>query len=421
MIKLTPLRAALAAGLGVAMLFSSPVQAQGACGVERDVKPDVLDEATYKRMNKAYELVGEEQYGEAMEIFLQLRGRAKNDYLKAILAQAVAQVNWAQENYDAALSEFEQAVELDSLPDQTHYALMYQIAQLYYSKDRYDDALDRLDLWFCKVPEEKHTAAAYVLQASIHAQKEDWLNVIKSIDTAIAMDADPKENWYQLKLAAHYQEEQFPKAAETLEIMITKWPEKKTYWTQLSNTYYKLENDAKALSVMALAYRKGLLDKQEDLLYLANLYASRDVPFKAADVMQKGLDAGTVKNEERYWTMTGDNWYAAEEYEEALGAFENAGKVADEGKIDLRRAYILIDMERWEEATAALQAAIDKGGMKERETGDAYLMLGMSEFNRGNYDSASTAWGRASRYPDARSQAEQWMTHMRDERARQGP
>ena len=158
------------------------------------------------------------------------------------------------------------------------------------------------------------------------------------------------------------------------------------------------------------------------MLYLSNLYSMKDVPYKAAQIMQEGLDSGLIKNEEKFWTATGDNWYAAEEYDEALAAFENAGKVADAGKIDLRRGYILIDMERWDDAADALSAAIDKGGLPEKQVGEAYLMLGMAEFNRGNYDRASTAWGRASRYDDAKNQAQQWMTHMRDERARKaGP
>lgn len=421
---LKPLCLLITGGLATsAMLFSNPVFAQAdQCGVERDVKQGLLDEPTWKRLNTAYEAVGEEDYDEAMRIMMQLRERARDEYLKAIVAQGVAQVHWANEEYDAALKEFELAVELDSLPDKTHYQLMYQIAQLYYGKERYDEALDKLALWFCKVPAEQHKATAYVLQGSIHANKEDWPNVIKSIDTAIAMEPEPKENWFALKLAAHYQLEQFPQAAETLEVMITKWPNKKSYWTQLSNTYYRLEQDDKALAVIALAHRKGLLDKQEDLLYLANLYSMKDVPYKAAKVLQEGLDAGVIKNEETYWTATGDNWYAAEEYDEALVAFENAGKVADAGKIDLRRGYILIDMERWDEASEALNAALEKGGLPDKQAGEAYLMLGMSEFNRGNYDRASTAWGRAGRYEGAKAQAQQWMTHMRDERARQaGP
>lgn len=417
----TPSRLIALGLLAAGMSLSSHVFAQAdACGEERDVKTGLLDEPTWKRMNQAYEFVGEEQYDEAMDIMMQLRNRnSKDEYLQAVLAQAIAQVYWAKGDFDSALKEFEQAVDLNTLPDRQHYSLMYQIAQLYYSQERYDEALERLALWFCKVPEDQHQATAYVLQASIHAQKEDWREVIKSIDIAIAMEQEkPVENWYSLKLASHFQLEQFREAAGTLETMITLWPDKRDYWIQLSNVWYTLEEQDKALSVMALAYRKGMLESKEDYIYLANLYAIKDVPFKAAKVMQEGLDAGIIENEEKYWTNTGDSWYAAEEYEEALLAFENAGKVADEGKIDLRRGYILIDMERWDEAAAALRAAIDKGGLPEKQVGEAYLMLGMSEFNRGNYDQASTAWGRASNYPNAKSQADQWRIHMRDERAR---
>ncbi len=59
-------------------------------------------------------------------------------------------------------------------------------------------------------------------------------------------------------------------------------------------------------------------------------------------------------------------------------------------------------MERWDEAAIAITAALDKGGFSERKTGDAYVLQGMSEFNLGNYNKASTAWGRASKYPKAR-------------------
>jgi tetratricopeptide (TPR) repeat protein len=394
----------------------------GACGEEREIDQGLLDEATWKRMNEAFEMVGEEQYDDAMERLVYLRNRAKDDYLKAVVAQGIAQVHWAQGNYDEALDEFELAVELNALPNQTHYSLMYQIAQLYYSNERYDEALDRLELWFCKVPVADHQASAYVLQASIYAQKEDWAQVISSINKALAMAEKPEENWYQLKLAAHYELEQFNEAVETLEIMVTLWPNKKNYWSQLSNTYYKLENDQKALSTIALAYRKGLLDKEQDLVYLSNLYSLQDVPFKSAAVMQEGLESGVIPAEERYWTATGDNWYAAEEYENALVAYEKAGQISDVGKIDLRRAYILIDQERWNEATVALRAALDKGGVSDRQTGEAYLMLGMSEFNQENYDAATAAWAQAARYKETRGQSQQWMTLMQEERSRKaGP
>jgi len=389
-----------------------------ACGEKRNITAGALDEATWKRLNAVYEDVSEELYDVAYEKLQKMNARAHDDYEQAVLAQALAQVQWARSNYDDALGYFEKAVRLDALPDLAHFSLMYQIAQLYYMKERYDEALDRLDLWMCKVPKEKITAAAYYLKAVIYASKEDWKNVIPAIDQSIAMADEPKESWYQLKLAAHFETEQFPKAGQTLEAMIQYWPEKKSYWVQLSQVYYKLKMEDEALSVLALAYRRNMLDKQTDILYLSNLYSNSNVPFKAAAVLQKGIEDGIVESTKRYWTIIADAWYAAEEMENALSAYEKAGKASDDGEIDLRRAYILVDMERWEEASIAVNAALNKGGFNERKMGDAYVIQGMSEYNLGNYSKARTAWGRASKYPKAKSSARQWMNHMREERAR---
>jgi len=395
------------------------VQAQASqCGVKRNKTSGALDEATWKRLNDVFEDVGEELYDSAYEKLQKMIPRAGSDYEKAVLAQALAQVEWARSNFDAALVNFEKAVEFDALPDLAHFSLMYQIAQLYYLNDRYDEALDKLALWMCKVPKEKIIPPAYVLKASLYAQKEDWKNVIPAIEQAISMSDEPKESWYQLKLSAHFELEQFPKVAQTLEILIQNWPDKKTYWIQLSQIYYKLKMDDEALSVLALAYRRDMLDKQADILYLSNLYSNNEVPFKAAEVLQSGLESGIVESSKRHWTMVADAWYAAEEMDKALVAYERAGQASADGEIDLRRAYILVDMERWSEAAVAVQSALEKGGFSDRKLGDAYVLQGMSEFNLGNYEKASTAWGRATRYPGAQKAAEQWMNHMREERAR---
>jgi len=295
---------------------------------------------------------------------------------------------------------------------------MYQIAQLYYMNQRYSEALARLDLWMCKAPKEKITAAAWILKASIYAQQKDWKNVVPAVVTAISLSTQPKEAWYQLKLSAHFELEQFPKAAQTLAAMIQFWPDKKDYWTQLSQIYYKLKKDDQALAVMALAYRRKMLNKQADVMYLSSLYSNSDVPFKAAQVLQQGLEDGVVKPTKAHWTMVADAWYAAEEADKALAAYEQAGRASTDGEIDLRRAYILVDMERWGEASAAVSAALDKGGFNDRKMGDAYVLLGMSEFNLGHYDKASSAWGRATHYPQSKKSARQWMNLMREERAR---
>jgi tetratricopeptide (TPR) repeat protein len=409
---------ALGAGLLVAAVPAALAQAS-ACGKDRKVGANALDESTYRQLNAVYEDVGEERYGAAFDQLQKMLARAGRDtYLQAILHQALAQVEWSRENYDSALGHFEKAVALDTLPDQAHFALMYQIAQLYFMKERYREALDRLDLWFCTAPKEKITSTAYVLKASIYVSIPDYAQALQAIETAISMEPAPKESWYQLKLAAHYELEQHPQAAQTLETMVSFWPDKKLYWSQLAQTYFKLQQEDKALSVTALAYRKKLLDKQADLLFLSSLYSNSDVPYKAAEVLQTGVEDGIVEPSERHWTIIAENWYAAEEMEKSLAAYEQAGRAARDGDIDLRRGYILVDLERWQAAKDALDAALAKGGLDERKTGEAYLMRGMASFNLGHFDQASADWGRASRYPRTKDAAQQWMNHLQEERRR---
>jgi len=389
------------------------------CSLEREVGAQALDELTWKQLNAIYGDVSEGQFEDAYIDLQKMLKRAKRDkYLQAIISQALAQVEWSRRNYPAALDYFERAVELNSLPDGAHFALMYQIAQLYFMQERYGEALQKLDLWFCKSPQEKITAAAYVLQASIYARQDDYEGVLRAIDHAITMDQEAREPWYQLKLAAHYELQQYPQAAETLEAMIAKWPEKKMYWTQLSQIYYRLQQEDRALAVLALAHRKDLLDTQGDILFLSSLYSNSEVPYKAAEVLEDGISDGIVEPSKHYWTVVADTWYAAEELEKSLLAFAEAGKVAPDGEVDLRRGYILIDLERWPEALESLDLALQKGGLDERQAGEAYLLRGMAWFNLGDYESAGADWDRAGRYEKSREAARQWMNHLREERRR---
>lgn len=411
--RVLSLVACLAASVAPGMAQTDP------CGVARDVGTGALDELSWKQLNAIYEKVSAEQYHEAREDLLNLLRRAGQDsYLAAILNQALAQVEWSLGNYDDALEYFERAVELDTLPDRAHFALMRQIAQLYYMEERYDEALERLDLWFCKSPPEQVTFAAYVLQASIHARKEDYAAALMAIDKAISMAEDPKEPWFQLKLAAHYELEQFTQAAATLETMIARWPERKIYWTQLSQIYVRLEQDDRALAIQALAYRNGLLDQQADLLYLSSLYSYAAVPYKAAEVMQKGIETGVVEPSSHHWTAVAESWYAAEELERSLLAYEHAGRMADDGDTDLRRGYILVDLERWPDALESLDRALRKGGLDQRKTAEAHLLRGMAQFSLGNLEKAKSDWARATRHDNTREAARQWINHLEEERRR---
>ena len=236
------------------------------CEKHRTVASHALDELTWKHLNRIYADSGEGRNDEAFEALQKMLTRANRDrYLQSVLYQALGQVEWSRENYDSSLSYFEQAVTLDVLPDNVHFALMYQMAQLYYMQDQNQPALDLLKLWFCQSPDKSITAHAFALQASIHARRNEFVQSLKSIDVAISMDENAYEQWYQLKLAAEYELALLPQLAVTLEKMVNFWPEQKNYWIQLSQIYFKLGQEEKALAILALAYRRNLLDQPADI------------------------------------------------------------------------------------------------------------------------------------------------------------
>ena len=217
---------------------------------------------------------------------------------------------------------------------------------------------------------------------------------------------------------AHYELEQYPQAARTLEQLIERWPDKSLYWVQLSQVHYRLGHDERALPVLALAYRRGLLDQQADLTFLAGLYRQSGIPFKAAEVLEQGIRDGIVAPEERHWALVAEAWYAAKELERSLAAYTEVGKVAADGLIDLRRGYILVDLERWPAALEALDRAFEKGGLDDRQSGEAHLLRGLARFKLGDFDGAGSDWVRAGRYEQSSEAAAQWIDYLRVERER---
>jgi len=392
---------------------------RAACGPSRSAAAGTLDELTWRKLNDIYNLIGEERYDEAYQDLRKMLNRAGHDaYLQAILNQALAQVEWARGQFEAALGFFETALELDALPDSVHYDLLYQVAQLHYMGDRLDEALEQLQLWFCSMSPEQANAGAWVLKASILSRQGEFAGALDAIDAAIDLEDSPPEPWYQLKLAALFELEEYDRAVKTLETMLTRWPERKSYWSRLAQTHYVLGQDQDALAVQALAHRQGLLDESPDILFLAGLFSKLQLPYKAAAALEQAVRDGILVADRNHWAQVAESWYAAGELERALAAWESAGRAAVDGLTDLHRGYLLTDLERWPAALEALNRALARGGLDDRQTGEAYLLRGMVQFMLGDFEGAGADWDRAGRLESSREAARQWLNYLQEERRR---
>ena len=390
------------------------------CGIERRVPGRALTPGTYERMEEIYELIGEERYDEAYpELEGMLDRVSRNDYELALVLQTMANVRMAQEREEDALTLYQRAIQLDTMANAQHFDMILVVANIHYSMDRFQAALDELDIWFCNVPADQgNLSDVWVMKASLHAQLDEFRESITAVDRAISLADEPKEQWYQLKFAMHVELGEYRNAIDALKVLIDMSPDTKNYWLQMSALYMELEEPAESKATLALAWRRDLLDRSSEFMQLASLLQMQDSPRQAAEVMEDGIARDIVESTRRNWEMVGGAWYEARELDKALVAYENAGAVAEDGKIDVQRGFLLIDLERWAAARDALTRALSLGGLSETESGNAYLLLGMAHMNLDDYEAAQSAFNQATNYSRVRQAAREWMTHLRDERGR---
>ena len=375
---------------------------------EREVKVGGLTERTYKSLTKVHEAIGEELYDQAYADAEKILGRVKgNAFEEANVLQTLGHISSARERYGDSIKFFEQAVALNSLPNRAHFDMMFTISQLLILQEKYDEGLRKWDEWAAVTDEIK--ADAYVLKASAHAQKEAYRPALTAILKAIDLAEKPKEGWYNLALAAHFELKEFNKAIDVLKTLVRKWPSKKKYWTQLASLQLQEKQDKEALATLALAHRKGLLDKQADYLQLFNLYGFLKVPYKAGEVLAEGLEKGIVEPTKSHYEQLASAWFSAKEFDSSVAAYKEAAKMALDGKIDQQIAYIESERENWDNVAEAAASAVEKGGLNETDQGNMYLLMGMARWEQNNPDAAKRAFQDAKRYEKTRRAANEWL------------
>ncbi len=392
--------------LGLFLLLS-----WGLAGV---VQAQTLSEITYKRLTKIHELIGEENYPEALQRLDKLVPSVeRNAYEHAMVLQTYGFV-WAQKgDYSEAAKYFQKAIDLGALPDQQVEQMKYSLGQFHVAVEQYRKGIAVL-VDYMKTAKNPIPAEARVLLATAYAQTQNYRAALPPLTVAISESVAPKESWYQLKLAMHYELKDYPNCAKTLLQMVARFPVKKEYWKQLSGIYMELRQDADALAVFALADRQGLIDEGKELLNLTNLFLYLDVPYKAGKTLEKALAEGKVEKSVENYDLLANAWLGAKETDRAITAMEAVSQRTDDGEKVLRLAYLYLEKEAWNKVIKTLEKA-RKLGVK--NPGETALIQGIAASEMGSHEEAIKAFSLAMKYPDTKQQAAAWLQHALSERA----
>jgi len=373
-----------------------------------------LTERTYKRLTAIHELMGENKYGEALKRLDELLPRVrKNDYEYATIMQTYGFAYAAQDKYKDAIKAFKEALKTEALPDHVQLNMRYNLAQLYAAVPDWESAAKAYEQWLTAA--EKPSADSYAFGATIYAQLKRYDKAIPKIRKAISLVDKPRENWYQLLLSMLYQKKEYTQAAQVLETMVAFWPEKKQYWKQLSGVYFTLKKNRKSLAVLELSRKQGFLENERDLMNLVNMYLLQGIPYKAAKLMEKEMNAGRIERSGKNLQKLGEAWMRAKETDEALRDLQAAAQAQKKGVLYLRLAQLYTDRENWGKVIELSDQALAVGGLK--NPGDAYLLKGMAQYETGKKQSALASFSKALKYTKSKRQASQWIRHIRTEGA----
>ena len=236
------------------------------------------------------------------------------------------------------------------------------------------------------------------------------------VEKGIANSVHPKEGFYVLLLAILQQENDSVKSAETLEMLVKQFPQKKDYWPSLWATYLNMANEAtvgekkdetkvrenyiRSINTMERAQALGLMKSPKDNLTLVNLYLTAGQFGKATDLLYAGLKNGSIDSDQKNWATLGYFYQQANEEKKAIAALTEAASLFPKtGAFDLQIGQIYLSMEKTKDAHVHFREAIKRGGLEKPHS--AQQALAYAAFELEEFDEALAACIAAEAYPES--------------------
>ena len=355
----------------------------------------------------AAKAVDEGDSQEAKRLLLKLDPKYLNPYQRALVYRLLAYVYYGADQLEEAGVYFQKFLDEEMLPIRDESKVRFYIAQLYASLQRWTETITWLNRWLLYV-EDPDPLGFYLMGIAFY-QIEDFDAAIANAKKAVELSDESPESWMRLLAALYSQKQDHENAALILEELVLRFP-KKQYWVQLSLIYGANDDYRRSLAVQQVAYVQGFLTDDKELRRLARSYLYHDLPYPAAQVLEKAIEDGAIAPNTEAFELLANSWIAAREYERSLSPLRTAAELSEDGNLYARLGQVHMQREAWEEASVLLEKAVDKGGLE--HPGNADLLLGIAYYNGDRATRARSSFLRARKHDSTREAANHWLSHI---------
>ncbi|QTL37984.1 tetratricopeptide repeat protein [Pseudoalteromonas viridis] len=377
-----------------------------------------LREKVYSQLARAQKLADDGDVKGGLEVLDSIKERSgsMNSYEIAMMHNFYGFIYYNENQLDKAIASFEQVVAEEAIPESLRLSTTFSLAQLAMANGDYKATVDYLERWK-KINTQPIKSNYYVLKAQALYQDKNYQSAVENINIAISLTESegnvPKENWLVLQRALYYSMNQPKKVADVLEKMV-KLFDKPEYWVQLAGMFGELGEEKKQLALLETAKQRGFIKKRSDVIQLAQVYLFNGLPYKAAVALDEGIKSGVVEGNAKNYAFIAEAYVQSKDEDKSISYFVKADKEVGHGNYLQRIAEVYINLEKFDEAADAARAALDKGELTFES--NAYVALGMAQYNLQNFDASILAFEQAEKHKKSANLAKQWIKYVKREK-----
>lgn len=301
-----------------------------------------------------------------------------------------------QKKFGEAAPVFERMLNSGLMPADQVDERTKTVAQLYFQIKDYNKAATWSKKWL-----EKHPGTEDM--SILLGQSQYLLNDYKSaaatmgnvVNNAEKAGRKPDENWIQIVMSSHFKTDNRDGIGDALKKMVRYYP-KPEYWENLLDIYRRKEGgDRLTLGYYRLMNDVGVLKDKGDYVEMAQLAIDAGVPGEAQQVVQKGIEAGTLKSADkteqgRYDRLLAGAKKQSDLDQASLAQLAKEAEKATQGQADVALGQAYLSYGKYDEAIAAIERGIKKGGVTDVD--EAQISLGIAHMKKGQKDQARTAF-----------------------------
>jgi lipopolysaccharide biosynthesis regulator YciM len=392
---------------GASSVALAQQQAPIICAGYEQPKTQLLSERTGKKLQAAFEAYNEERVSDAVELLRDVTPKEAFD--KASVERFLGQILISMEgdNFEEAGKLLETAANRKVLNDRDQADLLKLNGDISLQEEKYEDAVKWYNEWMdftCK-----RDAKTYTKIAKVYTELKQYDKVLEAADQAIELAEEPDKNPYALKVNAYHETKNYVGAVSVAEILVTVFPEEKSWWTQLGFFYMLVEDYNKALSTFALAYKQGYLTKSAEYKALIQLYASNDVPYKSAELHEKYMKADLVEDDASAIATLANTLHQAKEFKKAAEFYARAGAMDNDPEHFRKEGALRLTAEDYKGSIVALNKALELGT---NEVGKVHFSLMEAHFYNNDFRQANVHAEEAKKDPSLRRNANAWIPYI---------